>query len=215
MVLSDIEILKRLIDDKEENRLIVSPITNGAKQIGNSSIDIRLGSTFRYLKVVNQTHFDISDLKKLKTEIEEYSEEIILQPLEPFILHPKDFVLASTLEYLKLPLNLTARLEGRSTWGRVGLQVHSTAGLIDPGFEGSLTFELHNLGKLPLPLFPGTRVGQLVFYKMENSISSYKDKEGSMFFGQLGPKNSTFYEDYDYKNIVNKRNHGKGNQRID
>ena len=205
MVLSDKEILKELL---EEN-LVISPITNGEQQIGNSSIDIRLGSIFRYLKVVNQTHFDISDLEKLKREIEEYSEEIILQPLDPFILHPKDFVLASTLEYLKLPLNLTARLEGRSTWGRVGLQVHSTAGLIDPGFAGSLTFELHNLGKLPLPLFPGTRIGQLVFYKLDNSISSYVDKEGSGFSGQLGPKNSSFYKDYDYKNIINKKNNGK------
>jgi dCTP deaminase len=201
MVLSAKEILKRLHSD-----LTISPITNGGEQIGNSSIDVRLGSIFRYLKVVNQTHFDITDLENLKSEIEEYSEEIILQPLEPFILHPKDFVLGSTLEYLKFPLNLTARLEGRSTWGRVGLQVHSTAGLIDPGFEGSLTFELHNLGKLPLPLFPGTRIGQLVFYNMENSISSYKDKDASKFHSQLGPKNSSFYKDYDYKNIITTRN---------
>lgn len=206
MVLSDREILEELLINKN---LIISPITNGTNQIGNSSVDIRLGSIFKYLKVVNQTHFDITDLKNLKRQIEEYSEEIILQPSEPFILHPKDFVLASTLEYLKLPLYLTARLEGRSTWGRVGLQVHSTAGLIDPGFEGSLTFELHNLGKLPIPLFPGTRVGQLVFYKLDNSISSYMDKEGSKFHGQLGPRNSSFYNDYDYINIINSRNNGK------
>jgi dCTP deaminase len=198
MVLSDLEILHELTNEN----LIIRPITNGGEQIGNSSVDIRLGSVFRYLKVVNQTHFDISNLDKLQSEIEEYSEEIVLQPLDPFILHPKDFVLASTLEYLKLPLNLAARLEGRSTWGRVGLQVHSTAGLIDPGFEGSLTFELHNLGKLPLPLFAGTRIGQLLFYKMDNSVSSYIDKEGSRFHGHLGPSNSTFYNDYDYKNII-------------
>lgn len=206
MVLSDKEILEELLINKN---LIINPITRGLKQIGNSSVDIRLGSIFRYLKVVNQTHFDISDLDNLKREIEEYSEEIILQPSEPFILHPKDFVLASTFEYLKLPLYLTARLEGRSTWGRVGLQVHSTAGLIDPGFEGSLTFELHNLGKLPLPLFPGTRVGQLVFYKLDNSISSYIDKDDSKFHRHLGPENSKFYSDYDYVNIINSRKNGK------
>jgi dCTP deaminase len=199
MVLSDREILKHILDGD----LKISPITNGFKQIGSSSIDIRLGSSFKYLKVVNQTHFDISDLERLKMQIEEYSEEIILQPLEPFILHPKDFVLGSTLEYLKLPEFLTARLEGRSTWGRVGLQVHSTAGLIDPGFEGSLTFELHNLGKLPLPLFPGTRIGQLVFYYIKDVLSLYKEKEGSKFHSQLGPKNSSFYDDYDYINIIN------------
>lgn len=200
MVLSDKDILKHLL----KKELIISPITNGLRQIGSSSIDIRLGSNFKYLKVVNQTHFNISDLKKLKTQIEEYSEDIILTPSEPFILHPKDFVLGSTLEYLKLPEFLTARLEGRSTWGRVGLQVHSTAGLIDPGFEGSLTFELHNLGKLPLPLFPGTRIGQLVFYNIENITTLYKDKEGSRFHSQLGPKNSSFYNDYDYQNIIKK-----------
>jgi len=205
MVLSDKEIIRELLN----GNLIISPITNGKLQIGNSSVDIRLGSIFRHLKVVNQTHFDISNITKLKREIEEYSEEIVLQPLDPFILHPKDFVLASTLEYLKLPLNLAARLEGRSTWGRVGLQVHSTAGLIDPGFEGCLTYELHNLGKLPLPLFPGTRIGQLVFYKMDNSVSSYKEKDGSKFYGHLGPTNSSFYQDYDYKNIINAKNHGK------
>lgn len=205
MVLSDKEILKHLLTKE----LIISPIANGTSQIGSSSIDVRLGSNFKYLKVVNQTHFDIHDLTNLKTQIEEYSEEIILKPSEPFILHPKDFVLGSTLEYLKLPPFLTARLEGRSTWGRVGLQVHSTAGLIDPGFEGSLTFELHNLGKLPLPLFPGTRIGQLVFYDIKNVVSLYKDKAGSKFHGQLGPKNSSFYKDYDYQNIINYLNNGR------
>lgn len=205
MVLSELEILHYLLTKD----LIISPITNGKEQIGNSSVDIRLGSTFKYLKVVKQTHFDIMDLNKLKNQIEDYSEDIILQPLEPFILHPKDFVLGSTLEYLKLPKFLTARLEGRSTWGRVGLQVHSTAGLIDPGFEGSLTFELHNLGKLPLPLFPGTRIGQLVFYNIKESRGSYKNKEGSKFHSQLGPKNSSFFNDYDYQNIIKSNNYGK------
>jgi len=166
MVLSDKEIIRELLN----GNLIISPITNGKLQIGNSSVDIRLGSIFRHLKVVNQTHFDISNITKLKREIEEYSEEIVLQPLDPFILHPKDFVLASTLEYLKLPLNLAARLEGRS---------------------------------------PGTRIGQLVFYKMDNSVSSYKEKDGSKFYGHLGPTNSSFYQDYDYKNIINAKNHGK------
>ena len=201
MVLTDKEILEKIL----KKELIISPVTNGIKQVGSSSIDVRLGSIFKYLKVVNQTHFDISDLEKLKKQIEDYSEEIVLQPSEPFILHPRDFVLGSTLEYLKLPSNLTARLEGRSTWGRVGLQIHSTAGLVDPGFEGSLTFELHNLGKLPLPLFPGTRIGQLVFYTINTTTMSYIEKEGSKFHSQLGPKNSSFYNDYDYQNIINTR----------
>lgn len=197
MVLSDKEILKALL----QNELIINPISN-IKQIGSSSVDIRLGTKFKFLKIVKQTHFDITNIQKLKEEIDEYSEEIKLGFSEPFILHPKEFVLGSTLEYLKLPHNLTARLEGRSTWGRVGLQVHSTAGLVDPGFEGCLTFELHNLGKLPLPLFPGVRIGQLVFYPTNFVGESYSNKPQAKYHSQLGPKNSTFFDDYDFQNII-------------
>ncbi len=199
MVLSDKEILRAILKDE----LIISPISN-PKQIGSSSVDIRLGTSFKYFKLIKQTHFDITNIEKLAEEINEYSEEVKLGSAEPFILHPKDFVLGSTLEYLKLPDNLTARLEGRSTWGRVGLQIHSTAGLVDPGFKGSLTFELHNLGKLPLPLFPGVRIGQLVFYPIDNVGIDYSKKSQAKYHSQLGPKNSSFYSDYDFQNIVNK-----------
>lgn len=201
MVLSDKEILQALLTDE----LIISPISN-PKQIGSSSVDIRLGTSFKYLKLVKQTHFDITDIEKLEEEINEYSEEIKLGSSEPFILHPKEFVLGSTLEYLKLPHNLTARLEGRSTWGRVGLQIHSTAGLVDPGFRGSLTFELHNLGKLPLPLFPGVRIGQLVFYPINEVGVGYSNKDQAKYHSQLGPKNSSFYKDYDFQNIIKFKN---------
>lgn len=198
MVLSDKEILKAILKDE----LIISPISN-PKQIGSSSVDIRLGTSFKYFKLIKQTHFDLANIERLAEEIKDYSEEVKLGSAEPFILHPKDFVLGSTLEYLKLPNNLTARLEGRSTWGRVGLQIHSTAGLVDPGFKGSLTFELHNLGKLPLPLFPGVRIGQLVFYPIDNVGVDYSNKSQAKYHSQLGPKNSSFYSDYDFQNIVN------------
>lgn len=201
MVLSDKEIIKAILT----NELIISPISN-PKQIGSSSVDVRLGTRFKYLKIVKQTHFDITNIEKLEEEINEYSEEIKLGSSEPFILHPKEFVLGSTLEYLKLPPNLAARLEGRSTWGRVGLQIHSTAGLVDPGFRGSLTFELHNLGKLPLPLFPGVRIGQLVFYPINEVGVGYSNKDQAKYHSQLGPKNSSFYKDYDFRNIIKFKN---------
>jgi dCTP deaminase len=204
MILSDKEILKKILSDDECDKLIISPLTD-IKQIGSSSVDIRLGTIFKYLKIVKQTHFDISNIDKLKEEISDYSEEVKLGLAEPFILHPKEFVLGSTLEYLKLPNNLTARLEGRSTWGRVGLQIHSTAGLIDPGFKGSLTFELHNLGKLPLPLFPGIRIGQLVFYNITKVLKGYSEQQEAKYHSQLGPKNTSFYNDYDFKNIIDYR----------
>lgn len=201
MILSDKEITQELLKGK----LKITPILNAYKQIGSSSIDIRLGTEFRYLKYKKQTHFDLEKTKKeIHYQIEEYSEVVHIKPMEAFILHPGDFVLASTLEYIIIPRYLSARLEGRSTWGRVGLQIHSTAGFVDPGFQGMLTFELNNLGKLPLSLFPGIRIGQLSFNKMKSATTIYSKKKGSKFSGLTGTKSSTFYADYDYQNILNK-----------
>jgi dCTP deaminase len=198
MVLSDKEIVRELLN----GTITITPLLRAKKQIGSSSIDVRLGTEFRYIKIVKQTHFDLSlSLEKIREQISNYSEVVHVQPMEPFILHPNDFVLASTLEYIKLPENITGRLEGRSTWGRTGLQVHSTAGFIDPGFEGSLTYELHNMGKLPLPLFPGIRIGQISFHRMESAVEMYTSKEGSKYAKTTGTKNPLFYEDYEYQVI--------------
>lgn len=199
MILSDKQIVEELLIGK----LNITPILNAKEQIGSSSIDIRLGTEFRYLKFKKQTHFDLNkSITDIRSQIEEYSEVVHIKPTEAFILHPGDFVLASTLEYITIPKYLSARLEGRSTWGRVGLQIHSTAGFVDPGFAGMLTFELNNLGKLPLPLYPGIRIGQLSFNRMEPAVTMYVDKEGSKFSGLTGTKSSTFYADYDYQKIL-------------
>lgn len=198
MVLSDQEIVRELL----LGNITITPLLRAKKQIGSSSIDVRLGTEFRYIKIVKQTHFDLSlTLDEIREQISNYSEVVHVQPMEPFILHPNDFVLASTLEYIILPHNITGRLEGRSTWGRTGLQVHSTAGFIDPGFEGSLTYELHNMGKLPLPLFPGIRIGQISFHRMENAVERYTEKEGAKYAKTTGTKNPLFYEDYEYQVI--------------
>jgi dCTP deaminase len=199
MILSDIEIIKELVSGK----LIVTPLLNGEVQIGSSSIDIRLGTEFRYIKTSKQTHFDLSlPVEKIKIQVEEYSEVVHIKPMESFILHPDDFVLASTLEYFVIPPYLTGRLEGRSTWGRAGLQVHSTAGYVDPGFEGGLTFELHNMGKLPLPLYPGIRIGQLSLHRIEKAETLYVNKKGSKYGRITGTKSSMFFEDYEYDVII-------------
>lgn len=198
MVLSDKEIVRELLNE----RIIITPLMRARKQIGSSSIDVRLGTEFRYIKIVKQTHFDLSlSLDEIREQIANYSEVVHVQPMEPFILHPNDFVLASTLEYIKLPDDITGRLEGRSTWGRTGLQVHSTAGFVDPGFEGSLTYELHNMGKLPLPLFPGIRIGQISFHRISSAVEMYTQKEGSKYAKTTGTKNPLFYEDYEYQVI--------------
>jgi dCTP deaminase len=199
MILSDIEIIRELISGK----LIVTPLLNGVKQIGSSSIDIRLGTEFRYIKTSKQTHFDLSlPVEKIRKQTEEYSEVVHIKPMESFILHPDDFVLASTLEYFVIPSYLAGRLEGRSTWGRTGLQIHSTAGYVDPGFEGGLTFELHNMGKLPLPLYPGIRIGQLSFQRIKKVNTLYVNKKGAKYGRTTGTKSSMFFEDYEYGVII-------------
>jgi dCTP deaminase len=207
MILSDSEIIDELL---QENNLIITPLLNAEEQIGSSSIDIRLGTEFRYIKTSKQTHFDLSlPIDKIKEQIEEYSEVVHIKPMESFILHPDDFVLASTLEYFVIPSHLTGRLEGRSTWGRAGLQVHSTAGYVDPGFQGSLTFELHNMGKLPLPLFPGIRIGQLSLHRIEKARTLYLNKKKSKYGKITGTKSSMFFEDYEYDIIINHHKNGK------
>ena len=199
MVLSDIDIVRELLN----GTIIITPLMRVKKQIGSSSIDVRLGTEFRYIKIAKQSHFDLSLSKEeFQKQVANYSEVVHVQPMQPFILHPNDFVLASTLEYIKLSPGITGRLEGRSTWGRTGLQVHSTAGFIDPGFKGSLTYELHNMGKLPLPLFPGIRIGQISFHRMESEvIEDYTKKEGAKYANTTGTKNPLFYEDYEYEVI--------------
>lgn len=198
MVLSDWEIVQALM--KEE--IIVTPLMNAKKQIGSSSIDVRLGTEFKLIRTVKQTHFDLSvPIEQIKEQVREYTEIVHVEPMQPFILHPGEFALGSTLEYIVLPNNIAGRLEGRSTWGRVGLQVHSTAGLIDPGFHGTLTFELHNMGKLPLPLYPGVRVAQISFHRCLPVSEIYVDKSGAKYARSTGTKDTMFYEDYEYNQI--------------
>lgn len=202
MVLADHEIIEEILN----GNILITPLFNGKEQIGSSSVDVRLGTEFRYIKTSKQTHFDLSlPIQQIKEQIESYSEVVHINPMEPFILHPNDFVLASTLEYIIIPKHLTARLEGRSTWGRVGLQVHSTAGFVDPGFEGSLTFELHNMGKLALPLYPGVRVGQLSFHRILEARKLYTQQGNQKYDKVTGPKGSMFFEEYDYKTILEKK----------
>ena len=198
MVLSDWEIVYALL--KED--IIITPLMNARKQIGSSSVDLRLGTEFKLIRIVKQTHFNISaPIDDLKKQIQEYTEMVHLEPMQPFILHPDEFALAATLEYIILPSFYAGRLEGRSTWGRVGLQIHSTAGLVDPGFEGTLTFELHNMGKLPLQLYPGVRIAQISFHRCESVSEKYVDKSGVKYAKSTATRDTMFYEDYEYKQI--------------
>lgn len=198
MVLSDYEIVQALLNED----IIITPLINSAKQIGSSSVDLRLGTEFKLIRIVKQTHFDLSvPTEQIEEQVREYTEVVHVEPMQPFFLHPNEFALASTLEYLVLPRDIAGRLEGRSTWGRVGLQVHSTAGLVDPGFEGTLTFELNNMGKLPLPLYPGVRIAQIIFHRCSPVSEPYTKKVGAKYAKFIGTKYTMFYDDYEYQKI--------------
>ena len=120
---------------------------------------------------------------------------IRIRPDGHVVLHPGEFTLASTLEFFRLPRDIAGRLEGRSSLGRLGLQVHATAGFVDPGFEGTLTFELINSGKLPLKISPGVRLGQICFFRVAEVQVGYLDKVNSKYGGRLGTEISRIHED--------------------
>ena len=198
MLLSDREIVSAL----HEGKITVTPLIDAKKQIGGSSIDVRLGTEFKLIRRTKQTHFDLSLTKEqIKQNVREYTESIHIEPLEPFILHPGEFALGCTLEYVGLSNDIAGRLEGRSTWGRAGLQVHSTAGLVDPGFEGILTFELHNMGKLPLPLYAGVRIAQISFHSCAPVLEGYGSKSEAKYARTLEIKETEFYSEYEYQRI--------------
>jgi dCTP deaminase len=197
MLLSELEIAERLASSDESRRLIVSPIINGAHQIGPSSLDVRLGTDFSTLESNNLPYIDVfSDKSKVEQEIAEYTKKVRLKANGQYYLHPGEFVLATTLEFIRLPPDLAGRIEGRSSWGRVGLVVHSTAGYIDPGFKGFLTFELLNSGRVPIALKPGLRIGQICFFRMSQPTKiPYGTKRLSKYQGAMGVEMSKLAQD--------------------
>jgi dCTP deaminase len=201
MILSEQDILHRLYVEQD---LVVTPILNPAKQIGPTSVDLRLGTEFKLPKTSRHTHLEPRwPESKMRTEVETLMETVRIGPTEPFVLHPDEFALGATLEYICLPGTLAARLEGRSTWARLGLQVHSTAGFVDPGFEGVLTFELHNLGTLPLKLFAGIRIAQICFYSCAQTAIPYLLKAGAKYAAKTSSVSSMFFVDYEFEVLRN------------
>lgn len=193
------DIIDRLTTVEERKKIIVSPILSSS-QIQPASMDLRLGAEFLIIKVGKITHLDpLRNPDDVRFEVEKYTDKHkILDKHDRFILHPDEFVLGCTLEYIHLPNDIAARVEGRSSWGRVGILVHSTAGYVDPGFCGNITLELKNMGKVPIPLYPGIRIGQLAFFKVNNDIQ-YKGKYNESF----GVVPSRYFEDYEF-NIMRK-----------
>jgi len=180
MLLSDIDIAKRLVHPEPSKKLVVTPIISAKEQFGPSSLDVRLSTDFERLENMNRSHLALG---KLPDQEKAYTERVVLEADEKFYLHPGEFVLASTLEWFRLPDDLAGRIEGRSSWGRRGLVVHATAGFVDPGFAGVLTFELSNAGRLPIELEAGLRIGQVCFFDMTSrSLIPYHAKHGAKYF---------------------------------
>ena len=181
MLLSDIDIAKRLVHPDPKKRLVVTPIISAKEQFGPSSLDVRLSTDFQRLEKMNRSHVALG---KEPAEAQEASmKRVVLAANQNFYLHPGEFVLASTLEWFRFPNDLAGRIEGRSSWGRRGLLVHATAGFVDPGFAGVLTFELSNTGGLPIELAPGLRIGQVCFFQMSSrSLIPYPNKRLVKYF---------------------------------
>lgn len=201
-ILNEIEILRRMVDPDPERRIVITPLIKPEEQFGPTSVDLRLGTDFQVMQRTNITHLDlIQDPTRLSRDIRSAMQHVKMRPTEPFILHPGEFALASTLEFVRIPLDLAARLEGRSTWGRLGLQIHATAGFVDPGFVGALTFELSNVSNVPLPLYPGIRISQICFYESQKTYLPYAQKRYSKYSGKTTTASSAFYKDPEYERI--------------
>lgn len=202
MILNEEQILERIIHPDSAKRIIITPIINPEEQFGPTSVDLRLGTDFQIIKRRNITHFDfIKDPVEISNDVTEYTVPVKTDSTEPFVLHPGEFALASTLEYIKVPLDLAARLEGRSTWGRLGLLIHATAGFVDPGFCGALTFELANVGQIPMPLYPGVRISQICFFESKATKLPYAEKKYTKYSGKTTTAGSAYFKDPEYSRI--------------
>jgi dCTP deaminase len=202
MILNEAQILERLVDPDPDRRIIITPLIKPEEQFGPTSVDLRLGTDFQVMRRTNITHMDLmKDPEALSRDIQRHMQHVKVKPTEPFILHPGEFALASTLEYVKVPLDLAARLEGRSTWGRLGLQIHATAGFVDPGFRGALTFELSNVSNIPLPLYPGVRISQICFFLSTTTHLPYGKKRFTKYSGKTTTASSAFFKDPEYSRI--------------
>ena len=177
MLLSDRDIRTEI----ESGRVVVEPFDEA--MIQPSSVDVRLDKFFRVFENHKYSVIDPS------IEQPELTREVIAEGDEAFILHPGEFVLASTYEVITLPDDIAGRLEGKSSLGRLGLLTHSTAGFIDPGFSGHITLELSNVANLPVKLFPGMKIGQLCLIKLSSPAEHPygSEKYGSRYQGQRGP----------------------------
>ncbi len=189
MILSDASIRKELA----QGRIVIDPLDEA--DIQPSSVDLRVD---RYFRVFRN---DTTPFIDPKLPQEDLTELVEVADGKAFILHPGEFVLGSTLERVSLPEDLVARLEGKSSLGRLGLLIHSTAGFVDAGWDGHLTLELSNVANLPIAIYPGMKIGQISFICMDSAAEHPYGSEttGSKYQGQRGPTPSRYYLNFEGK----------------
>ena len=186
MVLSD----RTIREEVEAKRIVISPLD--PSDIQPASVDLHLDRKLLLFRNSRRPLIDVHENLEGLTEMEE------IHDAQPFILHPGEFILASTLEYIALPADLVARLEGKSSLGRIGLLIHSTAGYVDPGWQGHLTLELSNVASLPVTLYYGMKIGQISFLRLTSPAENLYGSEalGSKYQGQTDPTASRFFRDF-------------------
>ncbi|MBI2664878.1 dCTP deaminase [Candidatus Woesearchaeota archaeon] len=187
MILSD----RSIREEIAKGTIILKPYHPECVQ--PNSVDVHLDSKFLLFNKVQHAVIDVREKQK------DLMNEVIVSDGDPFILHPSEFVLGSTVERIRMPPDIAGRIEGKSSLGRLGLLIHSTAGYIDAGYEGTLTLELSNVSPLPIKLFPGMKIGQISFMRLTTEVDvPYGSKKlGSKYQGDSGPKQSQFYRNFE------------------
>jgi len=188
VVLSDRSIREEL----QAKRIVIDPL--GDRCIQPSSVDLHVDRYFRLFRNHSMRVIDVRE------DLEDLTELVELPEGDPLILHPGEFVLGSTLERVTLPDDLVARLEGKSSLGRLGLLIHSTAGFVDAGWDGHLTLELSNVANLPITVYAGMKIGQISFLRMTTPAEHPYGSTGlgSKYQGQRGPTPSRYFENFRY-----------------
>jgi dCTP deaminase len=186
MILSDHTIREEIAS----GRIEIDPFDESCVQ--PSSVDLHVDAVFRVFHNARYPYIDVKRSMEGLTEVVEMKDD------DPFILHPGEFVLGATKERIRLPDDLVARLEGKSSLGRLGLLIHSTAGYVDPGWNGYLTLELSNVANLPITIYAGMKIGQISFFRLTTAADAPYGSAGagSKYQGQRGPTPSRFFEEF-------------------
>jgi len=192
MILSDSDLWMRI----HVGDITIDPTPEFETQIQPASLDLRLGYDFRTFNYTHRALIDPAD----PATFEQLTNTVRLQDGERFIVHPGEFVLGTTLETVGVPNDLVARVEGRSSIGRLGIVIHSTAGFIDPGFRGTITLEISNLGRIAVALYPRMRICQLAFEALSSpATEAYGFKRTAKYQGQTAATVSRLFDDVEFR----------------